>query len=305
METNKKIAVLIPCYNEDLTIKKVVQDFKKELPEADIVVYDNNSTDNTYKLALEAGAIVRKESRQGKGNVVRSMFKDIDADLYVMVDGDDTYPANAVHVLIDNAKGGIDMVVGDRLTNGTYIEENERSFHEFGNKLVRYLINNLFRVKLNDIMSGYRVFSKDFVKNYPVLCSGFQLETDMTIFALDKGFRICETPINFQERPAGSFSKLNTFSDGLKVILTIFNLYRYYKPFMFFSFLTLVFILLSLGTGLPVIIEFIDTHYITKVPSAVLASGLGILAMLLFITGIILDAVKRSNQEAFELRMKK
>lgn len=299
-----KLVVLVPCYNEELTIKKVVSDFKKELPDAEIIVFDNNSTDKTFQIAIESGATVYKEGRQGKGNVVRTMFKDIDADIYVMVDGDDTYPAESVHLLVDKIKEGMDMAIGDRLSNGTYITENKRNFHEFGNKLVRYLINKLFNVELRDIMSGYRAFSREFVKNYPSLCSGFQLETDMTIYALDRKFNICELPINFRERPSGSFSKLSTFSDGFKVVFTIFNLYRYYKPLLYFGWVSIFFLSLTLITGLPVVFEFIEAQYITKVPSAILASGLGILAILSFTTGVILDTVIRINKENFELKIK-
>ena len=223
----EKIAVLIPCYNEELTIEKVVKDFKKELPQADIYVYDNNSKDKTYEIAKAAGAIVRRENRQGKGNVVRSMFRDIEADIYIMVDGDDTYPAEFVHELIKPVREGkADMAIGDRLSNGTYHKEIKRNFHELGNNLVRSAINILFKNNLKDIMTGYRVFNRMFVKNMPVLSPKFELETEMTLFALDKKYRIIEIPIVFRERPDGSESKINTFSDGFKVIkcLKIINL---------------------------------------------------------------------------------
>jgi len=301
----KKIAILIPCYNEEKTITKVVVDFKQQLADADIYVYDNNSKDNTYKLALGAGAIVRKEFRQGKGFVVQRMFREIDADFYVLVDGDDTYPAEDVKTLIQKAEEGADIIVGDRLSNGTYANENKRGFHNFGNTLVRSLVNILFKSDLKDIMSGYRVFSKDFVKNYPVLVGGFQLETDMTIFALDRNFIITEVPIVYRDRPVGSVSKLNTFSDGARVIVTIFNLFRYYRPFLYFSLLSAFFFLGGVLIGLPVIIEYIDTQYIAKVPSAILAATCMMLSALSFICGIILDAVKYANKEMFELNMKK
>lgn len=301
----KKIAILIPCYNEEKTITKVVSDFKQQLPDADIYVYDNNSKDKTFELALNAGAYVRKEFRQGKGFVVQRMFREIDADFYVLVDGDDTYPAEDVVKLVSKAEEGADIVVGDRLSNGTYANENKRGFHNFGNTLVRSLVNLLFKSQLKDIMSGYRVFSKDFVKTYPVLVGGFQLETDMTIFALDRNFVIAEVPIVYRDRPKGSFSKLNTFSDGTKVIVTIFNLFRYYRPFFYFSLVSIIFLLLGIFIGLPVIIEYIDTKYITKVPSAILAATFMMLGALSFVCGIILDAVKYSSKEMFELNMKK
>jgi glycosyltransferase involved in cell wall biosynthesis len=300
-----RTAVIIPCYNEAVTITKVINDFRVELPQADIYVYDNNSKDATYDLAQKAGATVHKETRQGKGNVVRTMFREIEADYYVLVDGDDTYPADSVKNLLAQAHMGADVVVGDRLSSGIYKKENKRDFHSFGNNLVRFLINRLFGVNLKDIMSGYRVFSKDFVKNYPVLCAGFQLETDMTIFALDRNFTIKEIPITYRDRPSGSYSKLNTYSDGVRVIITIFNLFRYYKPFLYFSSISVSFLLLGLIVGTPVVYEYIEFQYIQKVPSAILAAALISLASFSFMSGVILDAVKRSSQEDFELGMKK
>lgn len=302
----EKIAVLIPCYNEEKTIKKVIDDFKKEIPNAEIYVYDNNSKDKTFDIAIQSGAIVRKESRQGKGFVIQSMFRDIDADYYVMVDGDDTYPAEEAMRLIDGAiEFNADMIVGDRLSNGTYEKENKRGFHNFGNLLVKNMVNLFFKSNLKDIMSGYRIFSKKFVKNYPILVCGFQLETDMTIFALDKKFVIKEMPIVYRDRPDGSFSKLNTYSDGFKVIMVIFNLFRYYRPFLYFSVFSFFFLILGLGVGIPVILEYIESSYINKVPSAILASGLIIIALISFVCGVILDAIKRANSEIFELNMKK
>lgn len=302
----KKIAVLIPCYNEEQTISKVILDFKKELPDSLIYVYNNNSKDNSVILSKNAGAIVRNEVRQGKGYVIQRMFREIDADYYVLVDGDDTYPAGVVKSMISYAEStSVDMVVGDRLSNGTYGKENKRGFHNFGNYLVKRLVNIFFKSDLKDIMSGYRVFSHNFVKNYPVLVGGFQLETDMTIFALDKKFVIGEFPIEYRDRPEGSVSKLNTFSDGAKVIVVIFNLIRYYRPFFFFSITALFFAMLSLIIGLPVILEYFETLYVSKVPSAILASGIMIFGLLSFICGIILDAIKRMESEIFELNMKK
>ena len=300
-----KKVVLIPCYNEEKTIRKVVEDFHLQIPDVQIFVYDNNSKDNTAHLAQEAGAIVRREPRQGKGFVVQRMFREIDADIYVMVDGDDTYPAEDVKKLIGEVENGADMAVGDRLSNGTYANENKRSFHGFGNNLVRRLVNFLFKSNLKDIMSGYRVFSRDFVKNYPVLVGGFQLETDMTIFALDRNFVIREVPIVYRDRPVGSVSKLNTFTDGTKVLLVIFNLFRSYRPFFFFSFLAFLLILLGVAVGFPVLEEFLKTKFISKVPSAILASSFILLGSFSFFCGLILDALRHNNQESFELVMKK
>ena len=230
-----KIAVLIPCYNESKTIAKVVSDYKAVLPTADIYVYDNNSKDDTDKIANEAGAIVRYERRQGKGNVIRTMFREIDADCYIMIDGDDTYPAeNAAEMCRLVLEEKVDMVIGDRLSS-TYFEENKRPFHNFGNSLVRGLINRLFHANVKDIMTGYRAFSKPFVKHFPVLSQGFEIETEMTIHALDKNFYIREVPVQYRDRPEGSVSKLNTYSDGAKVLMTIARLFREYKPFLFFS----------------------------------------------------------------------
>jgi len=306
MELNRKVAILIPCYNEEQTIKKVINDFKRVLPDAIVYVYDNNSKDKTFVVAQEAGAIVRKESRQGKGFVVQKMFREIEADWYVLVDGDDTYPAEAVEKLVAVAEEyDADMVVGDRLSNGTYKKENKRSFHNFGNSLIKRMVNTFFNAQLKDIMSGYRVFSRKFVKNYPVLVDGFQLETDMTIFALDKKFVIREVPIEYRDRPTGSVSKLNTYIDGFKVIMIIFNLIRYYRPLFYFSIVALALAFLGLIFGLPVILEYLKTSYISKVPSAILASGLIILSMISFACGIILDAIKRLSNEIFELNMKK
>lgn len=299
-----KVAVLVPCYNEELTVEKVVGDFKKELPTAEIYVYDNNSKDRTNELAHKAGAIVRKEYKQGKGNVVRSMFQDIDADVYVLVDGDDTYPADEVHKLIDpviNQKA--DMVIGDRLSNGTYFEENKRGFHGFGNNLVKNLINSLFKSNINDIMTGYRAYSKRFVKCMPVMSDGFQIETEMTIFSLVYRMNVVEIPITYRDRPAGSTSKLNTFSDGFKVLVTLFNLFKDYRPFLFFGMVSLIFCIAGLIVGLPVIVEFINTSYITKVPSAILAASLIVIAFIILLVGVILDYLKNQTQLFFQMHV--
>ena len=299
-----KTAVLIPCYNEELTIEKVVKDFKKELPEADIYVYDNNSKDKTAEIAKKAGAIVRYENRQGKGNVVRTMVREIDADIYIMVDGDDTYPAEFVHKLIEPVLNGeADMTIGDRLSNGTYQQEIKKNFHEFGNNIVRGSINLLFNCKLKDIMTGYRVFNKTFVKNMPVMSPKFELETEMTLFALDKRFRIKEIPIVFRERPEGSESKINTFSDGFKVLKTIVKMFKDFKPRQFFWIISLILVLIGLIVGIPVIAEFAKTGYINKLPSAVLSTGIMIFAIIIAQCGVILDTVVKQNRENYELQL--
>ena len=299
----EKIAVLIPCYNEELTIEKVVKDFKKELPEAQIYVYDNNSKDKTADIAKKAGAIVRKENRQGKGNVVRTMFQEIDADIYIMVDGDDTYPAEFVHKLMEPVVNReADMTIGDRLSNGTYQKEIKKNFHELGNNIVRSSINLLFNCKLKDIMTGYRVFSRTFVKNMPVMSQKFELETEMTLFALDKRFRIKEIPIIFRERPEGSESKINTFSDGIKVLKTIVKMFKDFKPRQFFWIISFLFVVIGFMVGGPVIIEFAKTNYITKLPSAVLSTGIMIFAIIIAQCGVILDTVVKQNRK---LRYKK
>ncbi|MES9761144.1 glycosyltransferase family 2 protein, partial [Priestia megaterium] len=297
-----KVAVLIPCYNEEVTIGKVIDDFKKELPQAEIYVYDNNSKDRTSEIALQHGAIVRKELRQGKGNVVRSMFQDIDADCYVMVDGDDTYPAEFVHQLIEPIRNReANMVIGDRLSNGTYFEENKRAFHNFGNNLVRSLINRLYKSNIRDIMTGYRAYDKLFVKSMPVMSPGFEIETEMSLHALDKRFHLKEIAIDYRDRPEGSESKLNTFSDGFKVLKMIFTLFKEYKPLQFFSLWTVLFLVAGLIIGAPVIYEFFDTGFITRVPSSILATGLVLLSVLSFVCGLILDTIASLNRKQYEL----
>lgn len=301
-----RIAVLLPCYNEEQTIGAVIEEFREELPDADIYVYDNNSKDRTYEIAKQHGAFVKKEFRQGKGNVVRSMFRDIDADYYVMADGDRTYPARFVHQLLEPLKQGeANIVIGDRLSNGTYVEENKRQFHNFGNNLVRGLINFLYKSDLKDIMTGYRAFDRLFVKSMPVMSPGFEIETEMTIHTLDKRFVIKEIPIEYKDRPEGSESKLNTFSDGFKVLNKIFTLFKEYKPMMFFSIWSVIFLVLGLASGIPVIVEFFDTGFITKIPSAILAVGLVILSVLSFACGLILDTVAANFKKQFEWELNK
>ena len=297
----KKIAVLIPCYNESLTIEKVVKDFKTVLPEADIYVYDNNSSDGTDEIARKAGAIVRYERKQGKGNVIRSMFHDIDADCYVMVDGDDTYEAKDARKIVECVLNhGADMVIGDRLSS-TYFTENKRPFHNTGNKTVRFLINKLFKNNIKDIMTGYRGFSKEFVKTFPVLSKGFEIETEMTIHALDKNFYIEEFPIEYRDRPTGSESKLNTVSDGIKVIKTIARLFKEYKPFAFFTILSILLWLISLGFFTPVFISFLETGVVEKVPTVIVSGITAVIATLLFTCGLILDVVVKKHRQMFEL----
>ena len=300
----EKIAVLIPCYNEELTIEKVIKDFRKELPEADIYVYNNNSKDKTKEIAIKNGAIVVDEYKQGKGNVVRSQFRDIEADIYVMVDGDDTYPAEFVHQLIEPVRNGqADMTIGDRLSNGTYQKENKRPFYEFGNNLVKKAINVLFDTKLKDIMTGYRVFNKRFVKNMPVLSPKFEIETEMSLYALDKKYIIKEIPIVYRDRPEGSSSKLNTVGDGIKVVKTIARMFKDYKPFKFFGLIALILFIIGLAIGIPVLVEFFKTAYITKVPSAILATGFMGLAAVSLQCGIVLDTITRQHKEDYELNL--
>lgn len=299
-----RVAVLIPCYNEEVTIGKVVDDFRRELPEADIYVYDNNSKDRTSEIACEHGAIVRLEPRQGKGNVVRSMFRDIEADYYIMVDGDDTYPAESARALLEPLMDGrADMTVGDRLSNGTYGEENDRAFHGFGNDLVRWLIKAIYGFAFEDVMTGYRAFSRAFVKTMPVLSSGFQIETELSIHAVDKRWRIVDVPIVYRDRPEGSYSKLSTFGDGARVLRAIASLFRECRPMAFFGWTALLFLALGLIVGVPTIAEFAATGYVTKIPSTVLAAGLVFCGALSLTAGVILDTVAKSNRKMWELEV--
>jgi len=301
MKNDKKIAVLIPCYNESKTIEKVVKDYKEVLPEADIYVYDNNSSDGTDKIAEKSGAIVRYEYRQGKGNVIRTMFREIDADCYLMIDGDDTYPKENAREMCDLVLSGkADMVIGDRLSS-TYFQENKRPFHNFGNKIVRLLINKLFKNNVKDIMTGYRAFSYEFVKGFPVLSKGFEIETEMTIHAVDKNFKLVEIPVQYRDRPEGSVSKLNTYSDGMKVLKTIANLFKEYKPMGFFSIVSVLFLIFSLILGVPVVIEYFNTGLVPKFPSLIVSCVSLLIALLLFICGIILEVIVKKNKQFYEL----
>lgn len=293
-----KTAVLIPCYNESLTIEKVVRDFRQVLPEADIYVYDNNSTDGSAELAEKAGAIVRYEYKQGKGNVLRSMFRDIEADCYIMVDADDTYPAeNAPEMEKLVLEGRADMVIGDRL-NTTYFEENKRPFHDFGNKLVRWLVNNLFDGDLQDIMTGYRAMNRRFVKEYPLLSKGFEVETEMSLFALDGNYLVKEIPVEYRDRPAGSESKLNTFSDGFRVLKMILMLFRDYKPLLFFMVQALICFVLGTILVIPVLHDYAQTHLVERFPTLFVSIFLYIAALMFFCSGMILDVLK-NNQRKF------
>ena len=301
------IAVLIPCYNEALTIKKVVEDFKVAMPSATIYVFDNNSTDDTAAIATVAGAVVIKEPRQGKGNVIRSMFRVIDADCYIMTDGDDTYPAEASPEMARAVlNDGVDMVIGDRLST-TYFQENKRAGHNFGNRLVRRFINTFWprkKERIVDVMTGYRAFSRRFVKSFPVISQGFEIETEMTIHALDKNFVLKSIPITYRDRPEGSFSKLNTVQDGIKVLLTIFNLFREYKPLQFFSIaIAGMFFIISLVLFIPVFSTYLQTGLVDRLPTFI-ASGIAFLVSLLsFACGLILDGQARTARKQFELML--
>lgn len=299
--TNARIAVLLPCYNERLTIGKVVQDFRRELPEAEIWVYDNNSTDGSAELALAAGARVRRVARQGKGHVVRRMFQEVDADCYLMADSDDTYPAEAARELIAPVLvGEADMVIGDRLSS-TYAAENKRQFHSFGNWLVCSLIRRLFHEEVADVMTGYRAFGWRFAKHCPVLSSGFEIETEMTIFALDKRMAIKEIPVAYRDRPAGSFSKLNTFRDGFRVLVTIFSLLRNYRPLFFFGCIAAGLLVIAGLLVTPILVEYLQTGLVPRFPTFILACSLAIGAALSAVCGMILESTKRYSDQLFEI----
>lgn len=300
---SKKIAVLVPCYNEGLTIASVIRDFKNVIPEADIYVYDNNSSDDTYEIAKREGAIVRREYKQGKGNVVRSMFRDIDADCYIMVDGDDTYPAkDAYEVAKLILDGRADMAIGDRLSS-TYFTENKRPFHNTGNKLVRTLINRIFKSDIKDIMTGCRAFNKRFVKSFPVLSKGFEIETEMSIHALDKGFLIKEVPIAYRDRPDGSESKLNTFSDGYKVLKTILKLYKDYKPLSFFGRISVVLFLVGLLLFIPVLLEYLKTGLVMRFPTLIVSMGIITSSLVMLACALILDTSKKYVNQFYEISL--
>ena len=296
-----KIAVLIPCYNESKTIEKVVKDYKRVLKDADIYVYDNNSTDGTDELAKKAGAIVKYEYRQGKGNVIRSMFRDIDASCYLMVDGDDTYPAEDAKKMCDLIlEKKADMVIGDRLSS-TYFKENKRPFHNFGNRIVRWLINILFKNNIKDIMTGYRAFSYEFVKTFPVLSKGFEIETEMTIHAVDKNFNLVEMPVTYRDRPSGSVSKLNTYKDGVKVLKTIATLFKEYRPAFFFNIISAILLIISLFMVTPVFMEYFKTGLVPRFPTLIVGGVILTVSLLLWICGIILQVIVKKHKQLYEL----
>ena len=298
-----KIAVLIPCYNESKTIEKVVTDFKRVLPEAVIYVYDNNSTDHTDEIARKAGAVVRYEHRQGKGNVIRRMFREIDAECYIMTDGDDTYTAESAPEMIKKVlERNVDMVVGDRLSS-TYFTENKRPFHNFGNSLVRKSINLLFNTDIKDIMTGYRAFSYQFVKSFPVLSKGFEIETEMSIHAADKNMFVENVIIEYRDRPEGSVSKLNTYSDGFRVLRTIARLYRTYKPMNFYGVVAAVLAVLSVGFLIPILVKYSQTHLVPNFPTLFVCGFVMLAAIQSFFSGMILQTISQKNRQDFEMEL--
>ena len=298
-----KIAVLIPCYNESQTIEKVVNDWKKELPEAIIYVYDNNSSDNTAEIARNAGAVIRHEYQQGKGNVIRRMFREIDAECYLMIDGDDTYPAEYGREMVSKVlERGVDMVVGDRLSS-TYFEENKRPFHNVGNSLVRGTINRLFKSNIRDIMTGYRAFSYQFVKTFPVLSKGFEIETEMSIHAVEKNMLVENVIIEYRDRPEGSESKLNTYSDGAKVLATIVRLYKNYKPFSFFGILALLLMVISGIMFIPVLVIYIKTGLVPNFPTLIVSGFIALASIQSFFSGLILSTIVEKERQDFEFKL--
>ena len=298
-----KIAVLVPCYNESKTIGKVVTDFKRVLPEAVIYVYDNNSSDGTDEIARNAGAVVRYEHQQGKGNVIRRMFSEIDAEFYLMVDGDDTYPAESAPEMVSKILNDrVDMVVGDRLSS-TYFEENKRHFHNFGNSIVRWSINTLFKNDIKDIMTGYRAFSYRFIKTFPVLSKGFEIETEMSIHAVDKNMFVENVIIEYRDRPEGSVSKLNTYSDGLKVLMTIFRLFRTYRPMVFFGSFAAVLAILSVIFFIPVFIAYKHTGLVDQFPTLIVCGFTLIVAIQSLFSGLILKTVYQKSRQDFEMQL--
>ena len=298
-----KTAILIPCYNESKTIEKVVADFKRVMPHADIYVYDNNSTDGTDRIARDAGAIVRHEYKQGKGNVVRSMFRQINADCYILVDGDDTYPAeDAIEIERMILNGEADMVIGDRLSS-TYFEENDRRFHNTGNRMVRKFINLFFKSDLKDIMTGMRGFNYDFVKSFPIQSKGFEIETEMSVFALINNFKISEIPVDYRDRIEGSESKLNTFTDGYKVLVMIAALIRDERPLLFFTAISLILLVIAGIYFFPILFKYFSTGYVLKIPTLIVISTVVIIATVIFFTGVILHVLKRQHRDELEHHM--
>lgn len=298
-----KIAVLIPCYNEAMTVAQVVSDFKKALPEAVIYVYDNNSSDGTAEIAKAAGAVVRHEYQQGKGNVIRRMFQEVNAECYIMTDGDNTYPAEAAPQLVDQVmNNGADMVVGDRLSS-TYFTQNKRPFHNFGNELVRSSIRFMFHSSIKDIMTGYRAFSFRFVKSFPVLSKGFEIETEMSIFALDRNMRVTNVVIDYRDRPEGSESKLNTYFDGMKVLGTIAKLFRNYKPLAFFGIVAFFLLLIAAGFFIPIFIKYLHTGVVGKIPTLICCGFLAIAALQAFFAGLQLSTLRQKDRHDYEMQL--
>ena len=298
-----KIAVLIPCYNEARTIARVVADYRAALPEADIYVYDNNSTDGTDAIAREAGAIVRYETRQGKGNVIRTMFREVEADCYLMIDGDDTYPCENAREMVELVlEKHVDMVVGDRLS-ATYYTENKRPFHNLGNRMVKGLVNSFFDGDITDIMTGYRAFSYQFVKSFPVLSKGFEIETEMTIHALDKNLSVKSVPVEYRDRPDGSESKLNTYSDGFRVLRTILRLFKEYKPLRFFGWLAFFALAVAVVLFVPVLVEYLKTGLVPRFPTLIVAGLTALVSLLLLVCGLVLDTVAKKHRQLFEINL--
>lgn len=298
-----QIAVLIPCYNEESTIEKVITDYRRRLPDSRIYVYDNNSTDRTAAIARESGAIVRRERQQGKGNVIRRMFREIDAQVYLMVDGDDTYPAEyapeMVRLVLEEQA---DMVVGDRLSS-TYFTENKRPFHNFGNLLVRKSINALFGCQIKDMMTGYRAFSYQFVKTFPVLSRGFEIETEMSVHAAQHHMQIENVVVDYRDRPDGSVSKLNTYNDGIRVLFTILNLFRNYRPLSFFSLLGFLLAVTAAAFFLPVLVTYAHTGLVPRFPTLIVCAFVAVAAVQCFFTGLVLDTIVKKNRQDFEMRL--
>ena len=298
-----RIAVLVPCYNEAQTVEKVIRDFQGVLPEAVIYVYDNNSSDGTAEIADRVGAVVRHEYQQGKGNVIRRMFREIDAECYIMTDGDDTYPAEYAREMCDKVlEKHVDMVVGDRLSS-TYFTENKRPFHNFGNSLVRGTINRLFKSEIKDIMTGYRAFSYQFVKSFPVLSKGFEIETEMSIHAVDKNMYLDNVIIDYRDRPEGSESKLNTYSDGIKVLLTIARLFKNYKPLQFFALISLILLIVAVIFFIPVGVDFVRTGMVARFPTLIVCGFVVLAAILSFFAGVILQTIRQKDRQDFEMRL--
>ena len=304
-EQDARVAVLIPCYNEAITIAKVVADVRQALPSARIIVCDNNSTDDTARIARQAGAQVMTEPRQGKGNVLRSLFRNIDADCYVIIDGDDTYHVDQLPLMTQMVlNDGVDMVVGDRISS-SYLKVNQRRFHNFGNLLIRFLINKLFKSSVPDMLSGLRAFSPAFVKNFPILSQGFEIETEMTIYALDNNFVVRSVPVGYNNRPEGSTSKLNTFSDGFKVIKTIFSLFINFKPLLFFSTLAVILFLVGVIGMIPVFVEYFSTGLVPRFPTLIVCCFIILLSLLLLVCGLILEVANTRHKQLLEILMNK